>query len=74
MLLITSRYGWRVNPKTGQRQFHEGIDLDGSTGDPIVSMTAGVVARIDRDGVDRVDLTGLPVNDNELAPSWCREP
>ena len=62
MLLITSRYGWRVNPVTGQRQFHEGIDLDGSTGDPIVSMTAGVVARVDRDGVDRGEINGNAVH------------
>lgn len=62
MLLITSRYGWRVNPKTGATHFHEGIDLDGSTGDPIVSMTGGVVTRVDRDGVDRGVINGNAVH------------
>ena len=62
MLLITSRYGWRINPKTGQRQFHEGIDLDGQTGQSIVSMTGGVVARVDRDGVDRGVINGNAVH------------
>lgn len=62
MLRITSAYGWRVNPVTGRRQFHEGVDLDGNTGDVVASMTSGRVARVDRDGVGPGTVNGNAVH------------
>lgn len=40
---ITSGFGWRVNPITGERQHHDGIDLGYPTGTPIVTTASGTV-------------------------------
>jgi murein DD-endopeptidase MepM/ murein hydrolase activator NlpD len=40
--LITSRFGYRLM-RVGGSNFHAGLDIDGNTGDPIVSATAGTV-------------------------------
>lgn len=40
--IITSRFGWR-SLRIGGTNMHYGLDLDGNTGDPIYSATAGVV-------------------------------
>ncbi|MDT9027505.1 lysozyme family protein [Rossellomorea yichunensis] len=40
---ITSSFGWRSDPGTGEKQFHQGIDFDCSTGDPIYSVKDGEV-------------------------------
>lgn len=40
--VITSRFGWR-SLRIGGTNNHYGLDLDGETGDPIHSATAGVV-------------------------------
>lgn len=39
---ITSRFGWRALRISGSNM-HYGLDIDGHTGDPIVSATGGVV-------------------------------
>jgi murein DD-endopeptidase MepM/ murein hydrolase activator NlpD len=39
----SSNYGWRIDPFTGQRAFHEGIDVMAETGTPIVAAAGGVV-------------------------------
>ncbi len=39
----SSNYGWRIDPFTGQRAFHEGIDVVAETGTPIRAAAAGVV-------------------------------
>ncbi|MEI8033849.1 MAG: M23 family metallopeptidase [Betaproteobacteria bacterium] len=39
----SSNFGWRVDPITGQRAFHEGIDFGGEVGTPIVAAAGGVV-------------------------------
>lgn len=41
---IASRYGWRIHPVTGKRQFHHGIDLSAASGVPIVASRAGRVS------------------------------
>jgi murein DD-endopeptidase MepM/ murein hydrolase activator NlpD len=39
----TSSYGWRTDPFTGKRTFHEGSDLAAAGGTPIVAIADGVV-------------------------------
>ncbi len=42
---LTSRYGYRVHPISGQRSSHAGIDLAVATGTPVVATEGGVVVR-----------------------------
>jgi murein DD-endopeptidase MepM/ murein hydrolase activator NlpD len=39
----SSNYGWRIDPFTGQRAFHEGIDVMAEVGTPIYAAAGGVV-------------------------------
>ena len=40
---ITSHRGFRKDPFTGKRQWHDGVDIDGAMGDPIYAVASGVV-------------------------------
>jgi len=40
---VTSSYGWRNNPVTGQYSFHSGIDLGASLGTPVLAAKTGKV-------------------------------
>ena len=40
---ITSPFGNRVSPTTGASTFHQGVDLDTGTGDPVYATRAGIV-------------------------------
>ena len=40
---ITSRYGWRMDPFTGEQKFHGGIDIAAPAGTPIIAADAGEV-------------------------------
>ena len=40
---ITSGYGWRTDPFTGEQKFHGGIDIGVAAGTPIIAADAGVV-------------------------------
>ena len=40
---ISSLYGYRSDPITGKREFHEGIDFAGKPGTPITAVAAGIV-------------------------------
>ena len=40
---ITSGFGWRTHPLTGERKFHYGIDFGASKGTPIYAFEAGLV-------------------------------
>lgn len=39
---VTCPFGWRKHPINGKSQFHNGIDLKASVGDPIVAPFSGV--------------------------------
>jgi murein DD-endopeptidase MepM/ murein hydrolase activator NlpD len=43
----SSNYGWRIDPFTGQRAFHEGIDFMAEQGTAIRAAAGGVVAYSD---------------------------
>jgi murein DD-endopeptidase MepM/ murein hydrolase activator NlpD len=43
----SSDYGWRIDPFTGQRAFHEGIDFLAEQGTPIIAAAGGVVVYSD---------------------------
>lgn len=40
---ISSGWGWRTDPITGEKEFHEGIDFAGREGDPVHAIAAGIV-------------------------------
>jgi len=44
--MLSSSYGWRRDPITGQRAFHDGVDISSSPGRPVQAAAAGVVAKI----------------------------
>ena len=41
--LLSSPYGYRIHPVTGQYKFHSGVDLAGPSGTPIVASRDGTV-------------------------------
>ena len=43
VLRVTSGFGWRGDPFTGQREFHDGIDLAGNEGAEVMAARDGVV-------------------------------
>lgn len=46
---ISSPYGWRADPISGVRKFHNGIDFDGECGAPIYAMASGTVRGVFED-------------------------
>lgn len=44
---ITSLFGWRVHPITGEQRFHSGTDLGAPMGTPVLAAYAGKVALAD---------------------------
>ncbi len=44
---LSSRYGYRSDPFTGRRTWHDGVDLAGKEGSDIISVAAGVVTYSD---------------------------
>lgn len=41
--VITSRFGWRIHPIFGGREFHTGMDIGAHYGSPVVAARGGVV-------------------------------
>jgi len=46
---ITSSFGRRVDPFTGYRKMHEGLDVATRTGTPVIAPCNGIVTKIKRD-------------------------
>jgi murein DD-endopeptidase MepM/ murein hydrolase activator NlpD len=40
---VSSPFGWRINPVTGKRQLHKGIDIAAPIGAPILAAASGIV-------------------------------
>lgn len=47
---ISSPFGYRRDPFTGRRRFHEGIDISNRAGTPVVAPADGIVVFTGRDG------------------------
>ena len=43
---ITSHFGWRIRPYSGQRQFHQGIDYGAPLGSPVIAAGDGIVTKV----------------------------
>lgn len=43
---MTSGFGYRVDPFTGLKQFHEGLDIANRMGTPIIAPADGVISRV----------------------------
>lgn len=41
---IVTRYGWQLNPTSGQVVFHSGVNLSADSGTPVLSVGAGTIA------------------------------
>lgn len=54
---ITSLFGVRKDPFTGRARFHAGVDIAGSTGDPIYATADGVVVHSERDSAEGNNIT-----------------
>lgn len=48
-LFISSRFGWRVSPFTGRREFHKGMDISSRRGTPIIAPADGTVTETGKD-------------------------
>ena len=42
---VTSAFGWRVHPISGEWKFHAGVDLGYAEGDPVPALFDGVVVQ-----------------------------
>ena len=43
MFQVSSKFGWRVDPITGEKSLHAGIDLPSRIGSPVLATAAGTV-------------------------------
>jgi murein DD-endopeptidase MepM/ murein hydrolase activator NlpD len=43
--LLSSGFGWRRDPITGQHAYHDGVDISANPGRPVQSAASGVVAK-----------------------------
>ncbi len=47
---VTSKFGWRSDPLTGQTKFHKGVDLRAAYGQPVASVASGKVVQAGAEG------------------------
>lgn len=41
---MSSRFGWRKQPVTGEQKLHKGVDYSGQVGEPVLALADGVVS------------------------------
>ena len=41
---LSSRFGWRKRPSTGEMKLHRGVDYSGQIGEPVLALADGVVS------------------------------
>ncbi len=46
---LSSRFGYRISPFTGKKEFHRGIDIAARMGAPIVAPADGIISKVYRD-------------------------
>lgn len=64
---ITSPYGYRKDPFTGKRKFHNGIDLH-ARGDEVLAMMEGVVVKV---GQDKTSGKYVTLRHGSYTVSYC---
>jgi murein DD-endopeptidase MepM/ murein hydrolase activator NlpD len=47
---VTSEFGWRIHPISGDRRFHSGLDLAAAAGTSVLAVTAAQVQSAGRNG------------------------
>ena len=47
---LSSTYGWRIDPFSGKRRFHNGVDFAGQWGTEVMAVASGVVVMASRNG------------------------
>jgi murein DD-endopeptidase MepM/ murein hydrolase activator NlpD len=47
---VTSGFGYRIHPFTGERRMHDGIDIANATGTPIIAPADGIVTFVGTEG------------------------
>lgn len=61
-LPVSSPFGPRVNPVTGDAHDHTGIDIPAPYGTPVLALWDGRVSRVDRDGIGKGQVNGNAVH------------
>jgi murein DD-endopeptidase MepM/ murein hydrolase activator NlpD len=44
--MLSSGFGWRRDPLTGQRAFHDGVDVSAAPGRPVQATASGIIAKV----------------------------
>jgi murein DD-endopeptidase MepM/ murein hydrolase activator NlpD len=44
--MLSSGFGWRRDPLTGQRAFHDGVDVSAAPGRPVQVTASGIIAKV----------------------------
>jgi len=44
---VTSKYGYRISPFSNEKEFHNGIDIAASNGEPIYAADSGIVKEVE---------------------------
>lgn len=72
-LPVTSSFGWRIHPVTGEYKFHAGVDLGYDEGTPIPAMFEGqvIMAGNYSDGYGNQVLIYHAVNDTYTRYAHC---